>query len=185
MDFDIREARGADSRMLPLGSSMGNVVRHVNRLIQRDLGDRISPLGLTLGQWYALRTLWVADGITQIEVAQRSGIAGPAMVSAIRSLVDMGLVTREVDPGDRRKYVITLTEWGRALEAPALQAAIDANVSALEGIAEKDVQVCLRVLRQVHRNLSMRQTHDPMMPEPSSMAADTAERLPPKSIRSR
>lgn len=185
MDFDIREARGADSSMLPLGSSMGNVVRHVNRLIQRDLGERIAPLGLTLGQWYALRTLWVADGITQIEVAQRSGIAGPAMVSAIRSLVDMGLVTREVDPVDRRKYVVTLTERGRALEVPALQAAIDANVSALEGIPDADVQNCLRVLRQVHRNLSQREAQDQMLKEPSGQHTNAAAGLPPRHIRSR
>ncbi|MCC5988961.1 MAG: MarR family transcriptional regulator [Pararhodobacter sp.] len=153
MDFDIRTTGENDSKLLPLGRSFGNVVRHVNRLIQRDLGERIAPLGITLGQWYALRTLWVADGITQIEVAQRSGIAGPAMVSAIRSLISMGLVSRKVDPKDRRKYVISLTERGRALEVPALQAAIDANVAAMKGIPDSDRDLCLRVLRQAYQNI--------------------------------
>ncbi|MCC6001293.1 MAG: MarR family transcriptional regulator [Pararhodobacter sp.] len=185
MDFDIREAKGADSAMLPLGSSLGNVVRHVNRLIQRDLGERIAALGLTLGQWYALRTLWVADGITQIEVAQRSGIAGPAMVNAIRSLVDMGLVTRQVDPCDRRKYVITLSERGRALEKAALQAAIDANVSAIQGLPDSDVQTCLQVLRQVHRNLSQKLTQAPVVPETAELPAGETAMLSPRSAQSR
>lgn len=156
MDFDIHETKGNDSQILPLGSSFGNVVRHVNRRIQRDLGDRIASLGLTLGQWYALRTLWVADGITQIEVAQRSGIAGPAMVNAIRSLVAMGLVSRKVHPEDRRKYIVSLTDKGKALEEPALNAAIEANLAAMNGISDTERDVCLRVLRRAYNNL----THD-------------------------
>ena len=154
MDFDVQTTVESDSELLPLGSSFGNVVRHVNRLIQRDLGERIAPLGITLGQWYALRTLWVADGITQIEVAQRSGIAGPAMVSAIRSLIAMGLVTRKTHPEDRRKYMILLTERGRALEGPALQAAIDANAFAMRGIADSERDLCLEVLRRAYQNLA-------------------------------
>lgn len=146
--------------LLPLGSSFGNVVRHVNRLIQRDLGERIAPLGITLGQWYALRTLWVADGITQIEVAQRSGIAGPAMVAAIRSLISMGLVTRKTHPEDRRKYMILLTERGRALEGPALQAAIDANEFALRDIPEAERDLCLAVLRRAYDNLAKKDVEE-------------------------
>ncbi|MCC5970134.1 MAG: MarR family transcriptional regulator [Pararhodobacter sp.] len=154
MDFDIHETKGNDSEILPLGSSFGNVVRHVNRRIQRDLGERIASLGLTLGQWYALRTLWVADGITQIEVAQRSGIAGPAMVNAIRSLIAMGLVSRKIHPEDRRKYIVSLTDRGRALEEPALNAAIEANLAAMNGISESEREVCLRVLRRAYQNLA-------------------------------
>ncbi|KPQ05639.1 MAG: transcriptional regulator [Rhodobacteraceae bacterium HLUCCA12] len=165
MDFDIRETDENDSKLLPLGSSFGNLVRHVNRLIQRDLGERIAPLGITLGQWYALRTLWVSDGITQIEVAQRSGIAGAAMVSAIRSLISMGLVSRKVDPKDRRKYVISLTERGRSLEKPALQAAIDANVAAMNGISKSDRDLCLSVLRRAHQNLISKENEEPARDE--------------------
>ena len=139
--------------ILPMSQSFGNSLRHVNRLIQRDLGMRVAPLGITLGQWYALRTLWHNDGLTQIELAQRSGIAGPAMVIAVRTLLAMKLVTRRRHATDKRKYVITLTEKGRSLEQPALQAAIDANAEALQGIDPNDVEVCMRVLEIALANL--------------------------------
>lgn len=139
--------------ILPMSQSFGNSLRHVNRLVQRDLGMRIAHLGISLGQWYALRTLWHSDGLTQIELAQKSGIAGPAMVIAVRNLLAMGLVTRRRHPHDKRKYVITLTDKGRQLEVPALQAAIAVNAEALSGVAPHDVETCMRVLQQAHENL--------------------------------
>jgi len=139
--------------ILPPGSSLGNSLRHVNRLIQRDLGARIAPLGISLGQWYALRTLWISDDLTQIELAQKSGVAGPAMVVAVRSLLLMGLVVRHRHPTDQRKYVISLTAKGRRLEQPALQAAIDTNAAATTNIDPAEVEICMRVLRQAHQNL--------------------------------
>lgn len=141
------------SSILPLGRSFGNNLRHVNRLIQRDLGIRIASLNISIGQWYALRTLWNSDGLTQIDLAKESGVAGPAMVIAVRSLLAMGLVSRQRHASDQRKYIITLTEKGRSLETAALQAAIDANGAALEGISNEDIEICMRVLGKAHENL--------------------------------
>ncbi|MCB1445608.1 MAG: MarR family transcriptional regulator [Rhizobiaceae bacterium] len=139
--------------ILPMSQSFGHSLRHVNRLIQRDLGSRVSRLGITLGQWYALRTLWHTDGLTQIELAQKSGIAGPAMVIAVRSLLAMGLVSRRRPPDDKRKYIISLTEKGWQLEEETLRAAIEANREALAGIAEEDIDTCMRVLHAARDNL--------------------------------
>ena len=136
-----------------MSQSFGRSLRHVNRLIQRDLGSRVSRLGITLGQWYALRTLWHTDGLTQIELAQKSGIAGPAMVIAVRSLLAMGLVSRRRPPDDKRKYIISLTEKGWQLEEETLRAAIEANREALAGIAEEDIDTCMRVLHAARDNL--------------------------------
>jgi MarR family transcriptional regulator, organic hydroperoxide resistance regulator len=139
--------------ILPLEHSFGHKLREVNRLIQRDLGVRLAPVGISLAQWYALRTLWVSDGLTQIELAQRSGVAGPAMVSAVRSLLAAKLVKRKRHAIDQRKYVISLTEKGRALERPALLAAIEANDVATMNIPARDVDICMRVLHAAHQNL--------------------------------
>jgi DNA-binding MarR family transcriptional regulator len=136
-----------------MSQSFGHSLRQVNRLIQRDLGARVAHLGVTQGQWYVLRTLWHTDGLTQIELAQKSGIAGPGMVIAVRSLLAMGLVTRRRPPNDKRKYVISLTDKGVGLEQAALQAAVDANDEALAGISPADVETCMKVLDIAYQNL--------------------------------
>jgi DNA-binding MarR family transcriptional regulator len=149
----MTEVQRSDS-ILPMAESFGHNLRQTNRLIQRDLGLRVALVGIGIGQWYALRTLWEYDGLTQSDLAQRSGIAGPAMVMAVRSLLAAGLVTRRRPRGDRRKYLISLTEKGWALQRPALQAAMEANALALAGVPPEDVATCLRVLRAAHHNLT-------------------------------
>tara|TARA_R100001143_G_scaffold63226_1_gene69045 strand:+ start:1468 stop:1983 length:516 start_codon:yes stop_codon:yes gene_type:complete len=139
--------------ILTSAESFGHNMRATNRLLQRELSKRVARLGLSIGQWYALRTLWENDGITQIELAQKSGIAGPAMVTAVRNLLAMGLVKRQRPTGDKRKYVISLTDEGWALQTPALAKAVEVNELALQGISSKDVATCLRVLRTVQDNL--------------------------------
>jgi DNA-binding MarR family transcriptional regulator len=159
--------------ILPTAESFGHNLRMTNRLIQRDLSARVARLGITIGQWYALRTLWECDGLTQIELAQKSGIAGPAMVVAVRNLLESGLVTRHRPKGDRRKYVIGLTDQGRALEHGALEAAVEANGLALSGLSAEDVATCLRVLRAAHDNLQ-RAANDLLVPPEAEAALDGA-----------
>ncbi|MBN8937117.1 MAG: hypothetical protein J0I13_12770, partial [Rhizobiales bacterium] len=48
-----------------LGGSVGYLVRDANRAFQRLLEKRVAPHGVTRGQWYFLRALWVEDGLSQ------------------------------------------------------------------------------------------------------------------------
>ena len=91
----MNEGRHKNS-ILPMSRSFGHSLRHVNRLIQRDLGVRVSRLGISLGQWYVLRTLWHTDGLTQTELAQKSGIAGPAMVVSVAEWRSIGAAVRRL-----------------------------------------------------------------------------------------
>lgn len=122
------------------------MIRDVNRLFQKELGKRIAPLNVSLGQWYALRVLWVQDGLTQAEIAQRAGVAPPGMVAALRSLIEQGIVVRDRHPTDQRKNLIFLTKRGRQLEVDCLTEAARVNEIALAGVSEADIEVCMRVL---------------------------------------
>ena len=53
-----------------LGGSLGYLVRDANRAFQRLLERRISPHGVTRGQWYFLRVLWKEDGLSQRELSR-------------------------------------------------------------------------------------------------------------------
>lgn len=138
---------------LPTANSFGHNLRQTNRLIQRDLSNRIARLGLNIGEWYALRALWETDGLTQTELASKAGVAGAAMVTSVRQLLVRGLVSRQRPENDGRKFIITLTEKGWELEHPAIEAAIEANRLALAGIPADEVALCLRVLRTAQDNL--------------------------------
>lgn len=142
-----------ESPVLPTADSFGHNLRQTHRLIRRDLTLRIAGLGLNIGEWYALRALWESDGLTQTELADRAGVAGAAMVTAVRQLLKRGLVSRQRPAGDGRKFIISLTQKGWDLEEPAIAAAVEANGLALTGIPADEVEICLRVLRGALANL--------------------------------
>ncbi|MFG6512105.1 MarR family transcriptional regulator, partial [Sulfitobacter sp. M23905] len=48
--------------------SAGYLVNHMARLFARDLQQRISPLGIVVGQFPILLELWQKDGVSQKEL---------------------------------------------------------------------------------------------------------------------
>ncbi|WAL65990.1 MarR family transcriptional regulator [Amycolatopsis cynarae] len=88
------------------------VQREGNRL----LAARLRPLGLTPAQAEALGLLAAREplsltGLGELLVCE-SG-TNPSRI--VDRLVGAGLVTREIDPGDRRHVLLRLTPEGRAL----------------------------------------------------------------------
>ena len=52
--------------------SSGYLVRDAHRAFQRLLERRIAVYGVTRGQWYFLRVLWITDGVSQRELSRVS-----------------------------------------------------------------------------------------------------------------
>ncbi|MBN9887106.1 MarR family winged helix-turn-helix transcriptional regulator [Salipiger abyssi] len=131
---------------LPPDESFGHVIRNLNRLLQRELAQKIGRHGVGIGQWYVLRVLWIQDGLTQSEIAQRAGIAAPSVAITLRSLAAEQLIVREGHPTDQRKNVVFLTKKGRQLESPCLEAAASVNAAALSGMSQQDLAHMMALL---------------------------------------
>jgi DNA-binding MarR family transcriptional regulator len=69
-------------------------VRDAHRAFQRVLERRIARFGVTRGQWYFLRVLWIRDGLTQRELSARVGMMEPTTVIALKGMERAGLVRR-------------------------------------------------------------------------------------------
>ena len=95
--------------------SSGYLVRDAHRAFQRLLERRIAPYGVTRGQWYFLRVLWNADGLSQRELSARVGMMEPTTVIALRSMERSGLIRRVRSNDDRRKVRVTLTAKAKRL----------------------------------------------------------------------
>jgi len=95
-------------------------LRDCNRAFARPLAKKIGAEGLTIGTWYFLRVLWENDGISQLELSRRIGMMEPTTVTAVSQLERDGLVRRRMDPSDKGRRMVCLTERGRRLKAIAL-----------------------------------------------------------------
>jgi DNA-binding MarR family transcriptional regulator len=138
---------------LPFDASLGYQVRELNRAIQRNLQARIQPHGATLGAWYFLRVLWEEDGLTQRELATRTGMQEPTAVIALRGMEQAGWIRREPSVEDRRKIDIHLTRAGRALRETLLPEAHAVLDAAMRDMTAEERATLLALLRRARANL--------------------------------
>src|SRR5271155_4811155 len=119
--------------------SSGYLVRDAHRAFQRLLERRIALYGVARGQWYFLRVLWTADGLSQRELSARVGMMEPTTVIALRSMEKVGLIRRVRSGDDRRKVRVLLTTKARRLRNELLGVARTITDEAEEGISTRDL----------------------------------------------
>src|SRR5262252_3601695 len=138
--------------------SSGYMVRDAHRAFQRLLERRIAPYGVTRGQWYFLRVLWTADGLSQRELSARVGMMEPTTVIALRSMERAQLIRRLRADDDRRKVRVFLTAKAKRLRDELLTVARGITNKAEQGLAARDLDTFRRVITRMTANLD-RITH--------------------------
>src|SRR5262252_10361864 len=124
--------------------SSGYLVRDAHRAFQRLLERRIAAYGVTRGQWYFLRVLWIADGLSQRELSARVGMNKPTTAIALRSMERSQLIRRLRADDDRRKVRVFLTSKAKRLRNQLLTLARDITVAAEAGIGPCDIDTFRR-----------------------------------------
>ena len=136
-----------------LGGSLGYLVRDANRAFQRLLERRISPHGVTRGQWYFLRVLWNEGGLSQRELSGRVGMMEPTTVIALHSMEKSGLVRRVRSTADKRRSHVWLTPKAQRMRKALLALARGITEQAEDGISRADLARFRRVIARMTANL--------------------------------
>jgi MarR family transcriptional regulator, organic hydroperoxide resistance regulator len=133
--------------------SSGYLVRDAHRAFQRLLERRIAAYGVSRGQWYFLRVLWNADGLSQRELSARVGMMEPTTVIALRGMAASGLIRRVRGDDDRRKVRVFLTAKAKRLRNELLGVARGITAEAEQGVAGRDLAAFRRVIARMTANL--------------------------------
>ena len=133
--------------------SSGYLVREAHRAFQRLLERRLAAYGVTRGQWYFLRVLWIADGLSQRELSARVGMMEPTTAIALRSMERSQLIRRLRAADDRRKVQVFLTAKAKRLRNELLTLARGITAEAEAGIGPRDIATFRRVVRRMTANL--------------------------------
>ncbi|QBS38324.1 MarR family transcriptional regulator [Thermaerobacter sp. FW80] len=107
-------ADSATSPSTPEGCTrlITEVVPRLMRLIRRQM-RRHQPGRLSVPQFRTLLYLHHHPGASLSAVAEHLGVARPTASTLVNRLVQRGLVTRNIDPAERRRVVLHLTDAGR------------------------------------------------------------------------
>lgn len=105
----------------PLTFRLMDELRFVSRSLY-DLGQQsVEDAGLSFAQVRVLMHLFFAEQmgdsaqLNPSEISERQGVSRNTMSSFIRNLEGEGMVERRLDPDDRRRFNISLTDRGRAI----------------------------------------------------------------------
>jgi len=133
---------------------MAHLVKDVARSFLRSLQARLNAEGVSLGHWSFLRILWEQDGLTQRELSQEAGVMEPTTVVALRAMEELGYITRERLPDNRKNIYVYLTPRGKLLKRKLVPLAESVNALATAGLKASDVATTRRCLLVMLDNLA-------------------------------
>jgi MarR family transcriptional regulator, organic hydroperoxide resistance regulator len=137
----------------PALESAGYLVRDAHRAFQKLLEKRIAAHGITRGQWYFLRVLWIEDGLSQRELSTRVGMMEPTTVIALRSMEKAGLIRRARTNDDKRVTKVWLTAKAKRMREEMLEVARGINEDACQGVTREELEAFRRAITRMTENL--------------------------------
>ena len=133
--------------------SAGSLADEIARLYAAALQAALQPLGLSRAQYLALSELWLADGLTQRELADRLGVEQATMANTLVRMERDGLIERKPNPDDGRSQLIWVAEAAHRLRVPATAAAVQADEMVAAGLPPAERELFLSMLARVISNL--------------------------------
>lgn len=94
------------------------------------------------------------DGVRQQDLAITSIKDKATIARGLKALEQEGLVLRAPDPVDKRTKRIYITPKGRKTVQRVFPLAEKVLVQAQEGVADDELAICTKVLRQMYDNLN-------------------------------
>ncbi len=120
--------------------SLGFLIARTDRRIRQWVSAKISALSLSAPQFWLLVQICKREGGSLGELAQQARVDEGTASRVVFALVRRGLVRSEVDPADRRRSRLLLTQEGRQL-ADGLLTVSEEIRSSVEGaltLAERE-----------------------------------------------
>jgi len=99
------------------------------------------------GEAFVLRYIMMQSGdVIPSEISGEMGVSSARIATALNSLENKGLITRQIDLSDRRKIIVGITPEGKALAERQRQAVITGASKMLTLLGEQDAKEYIRIM---------------------------------------
>ncbi|MEU6082731.1 MarR family transcriptional regulator [Streptomyces sp. NPDC047108] len=133
--------------MAPIGR-----IHRAHRLLSKEISDHMHTHGLEAWEFDVLATLWrngPPHTLTPKDLVATSMVGSSALTNRVDRLVRRDLVTRQVDPDNRRRLLITLTDEGCALVDRVVVSHVENERRLLDGLQEDERETLNHLLRKL------------------------------------
>jgi MarR family transcriptional regulator, temperature-dependent positive regulator of motility len=126
-----------------------HLARRFHQICLGALAQITGPQDLSPLQFGMLASIQDQPGLDQRRLADRMGIDTVSAHHHIEFLEERGLVTRVVDPKDRRSRILKLTKRGLTLRERLRSGIIDAHDRVLSSLSRSEQDTFLRLLTRI------------------------------------
>ncbi len=96
--------------------SVGFLLAKAHQRLYAFFRQELAGYGITPPQFALLAFLWKQDGLSQVELSEKTEVDRTTIGGLVDRLEKAGLVERYPSPVDRRAHLVYLTAKGRSLE---------------------------------------------------------------------
>lgn len=104
-------------------------------------------------EWRVLSMLAVESNIPAQRICQVVGLDKSAVSKSVQFLQSGGYVQSQVDPGDARRYTLSLTTAGHALHDRVFDVAQERERRLLETLSPDEIESLLSMLNRIHKQI--------------------------------
>jgi DNA-binding MarR family transcriptional regulator len=136
--------------------SFGFLVTDLSRMIRAEMDRRVAEagLGVTAGEARTLSHAARAGAVRQNLLAERMGVEAMTLSDYLDRLEARGLITRRVDPADRRAKLVELTPAAEEVLAAMSFIAAKIRAEAAHAIPPEQWELLVGLLKTARANLS-------------------------------
>ncbi|WP_047450907.1 MarR family winged helix-turn-helix transcriptional regulator [Alistipes sp. ZOR0009] len=136
---------------LPIGMVVGRMLGRMGKVFKRELNE--AQIDITLEQLGLLHAISENEqDVVQQDMADIMNKDKSAILRLIDSLEKKGLVVRSIDPQDRRKNLLFVTEQGMAVLVKIGGVAAEINPKFVENISQADLDTFFAVAEKIKQN---------------------------------
>lgn len=134
----------------PFAEDLGFLLSRASGVVAKSVSEALAPLGLRVRSYSVLAFVCEqAEGVTQRRLAALMGLDPSQIVALVDDLEDRGLVSRGMDPNDRRNKLITATREGHRVRHAAQLRVDEEHVGYFDQIPQENLRDLREALRRI------------------------------------
>lgn len=137
-----------------LNTRIGKYLSITHRTNMMLIHKKLQPYDIKPGVLFLLMALYNKEGIHQNTLCELFHFNKGGVSKGIKKLTDIGFITTKVDPSDKRRQMIYLTDKGKEFEPIFKEILKSSDDEIKKGLTDEEIESFISVSKKILSNLS-------------------------------